>query len=69
MNLILLLWKRGKLFDDQVCDEIHQRIDEKHTAMLLILAFRKANRYVMLADWEQAVMRLKAEDPLAEQIK
>ena len=45
INLVLLLWKRGKLFDDQVCDEIFSRIDDRHTAQLLILAFRKANRY------------------------
>ena len=45
INYILLLWRRGKLMDDRVCDEIFLRIDDTQTAQLLILAFRKANRY------------------------
>ena len=44
-NLILLKWKRGDLMDDQVCDEIFLRIEDKPTAQFLILLFRKANRY------------------------
>ena len=44
INMILLLWKRGKLFDDQVCDEIDKRVQDKSTAQLLILAFRKVNK-------------------------
>ena len=32
INMILLLWKRGKLFDDQVCDEIFKRIEDTQAA-------------------------------------
>ena len=57
INLVLLLWKRGKLFDDQVCDEIFNRIEDRQTAQLLILAFRKANRYPVDAVFEQNTVR------------
>ena len=42
-NLILLLWRQGKLFDDQVCDIFYEKIEERSTALLLIYLFRKAN--------------------------
>lgn len=57
INLVLILWKRGKIMDDQVCDEIFQRIEDRQTAQLLILAFRKANRYPIDPTFESNVMR------------
>lgn len=68
INLVLLLWKRGKLFDDQVCDEIFNRIEDKHTAQLLILAFRKANRYVVDQNFENSVLKTEPNDNLAIQV-
>ena len=65
INLILLLWKRGKIMDDRVCDEIYQRIDDRLTAQLLILAFRKANRYQVDQTFEQSVMKQEPSDGLA----
>lgn len=57
VNLVLLLWKRGKIMDDQVCDEFFKRIEDRMTAQLLILAFRKANRYPIDPMFEYNVMR------------
>ena len=68
INLILLLWKRGKLFEDQVCDEIFKRIDDSNTAQLLILAFRKANNYPVDPSWEEGVLRQEPAENLAKQI-
>ena len=66
INLILLLWKRGKLFEDQVCDEIFKRIEDSNTAQLLILAFRKANNYPVDPAWEEGVMKQEPAENLAK---
>jgi len=56
-NLIMLLWRRGKLLDDKVCDEIFARIEDKTVAQLLVLLFRKGNMYPVEAQTEQAILR------------
>ena len=68
INLIFLLWKRGKLFEDAVCDEIYKRIEDNNTALLLILAFRRANNYSVDPSWEEGVMRQEPAENLAKQI-
>ena len=52
--------------DDRVCDEIFQRIDDRQIAQLLILAFRKANRYQTDPAFEQIVMKQDPGEGLSE---
>ena len=42
LNLCLLKWSRGLLFDDDFCQEIKNKITERLTAQWICTIFRKA---------------------------
>ena len=44
LNYMLLLWRRGKIFDEQFCTEIAKRLWDKTTVKWIVLLFRKTNR-------------------------
>jgi len=69
VNLTLLKWKRGKIFDDKVCEEFYNKIDDRPTALLCILAFRRANRYPIDLAWEQSVLKQEPSDSLGLQLQ
>ena len=57
------------MFDDKVCDEFFSKIDDRSTALLCILAFRRANRYPVDPTWEQSVLKQEPTDSLAMQLQ
>lgn len=68
INYILLLWRRGKIMDDRVCDEIWLRIEDRPTAQLLIHAFRKANRYQVDPTFDTGIMKLVPSEGISIRI-
>ena len=41
-NRLLLQWKLGQVFDEDLCHQIRLQITDKYSAQLMIMTFRKA---------------------------
>ena len=61
---MLLLWRRGKLFDEQFCTAVTKRIQDRTTAQWIILMFRKSNRLPINPQEEQEI--IKKEYPIPD---
>jgi len=56
-NRILLDWKLGKTFDEEVCNKIKQNVKDKHIAQMMVLTFRKAIGLILKPDQEALVLK------------
>ena len=64
LNLCLLQWQRGQLFDDDFCTQIRQRITESLTAQYICLMFRRAIGLSINKMEEKQILPLNPMDPI-----